>query len=111
MPVSTACNYPRLRSVMTEGCVLCVLRFRSLSTHSAACLIPGPDTKELLKATTSEAVAAGAYGAPFLVISQAGKDTMVAFGSDRFEQLAFSLGWQWLGPDPTRPTAGPRPRL
>lgn len=48
------------------------------------------------------------YGAPFIKIESpaAGATPMVCFGSDRFEQLAFVNGWPWLGPDPSRPSAG-----
>lgn len=58
----------------------------------------------------AEAVELGMYGAPFIKIESpaAGDTPMVCFGSDRFEQLAFANGWPWLGPDPSRPTAGPK---
>ena len=49
--------------------------------------------------------AAGAYGAPFIVVSGPGLDEdMVFFGSDRFEQMALAMGKPWYGPDPERPT-------
>ena len=32
------------------------------------------------------------------------EDEQTFFGSDRLEQLAFSAGLPWLGPDPRRPT-------
>jgi len=64
------------------------------------------ETKALLKATIEEAVRRGAIGAPFLAVTGVpGREEMVFFGSDRFEQLAFVTGLPWLGPDPSRPTS------
>jgi glutathione S-transferase kappa 1 len=66
--------------------------------------IDADDTKALLKDTTAEAVSLGAYGAPFICVEREGEEAQVFFGSDRFEQLAFTMGWPWHGPDPARPT-------
>ena len=77
--------------------------------------IDADETKGMLKDTTAEAVSLGAYGAPFIAVTQEGGSGVagakqqpppqVFFGSDRFEQLAFTMGWPWHGPDPQRPTA------
>ena len=83
--------------------------------------IDADETKEMLKDTTAEAVSLGAYGAPFIAVTQEGGSGVagakqqpppqVFFGSDRFEQLAFTMGWSWHGPDPQRPTATANPKL
>ena len=66
--------------------------------------------KQGLKAVTSEAVQAGAFGLPFMAI-QREKTIEKFFGSDRFEIMASTLGVQWLGPIPDQdnfvPTAMP----
>ena len=49
----------------------------------------------------AEAVARGAFGAPTICVG-----AKLWFGSDRLEQMAFDLRLPWLGPDPSRPTAG-----
>ena len=53
-------------------------------------------------------VGLGMYGAPFIAIDnpEVSDEPQVCFGSDRMEQLAFAQGWAWLGPDPSRPSAG-----
>ena len=70
--------------------------------------ITSTEVKDTLKATVGEALDAGAFGAPFMVVqpgnsssssSDVGEE-MVFFGSDRFEQMAFSLGLPWHGPNP-----------
>ena len=77
--------------------------------HKAVADITSQKIKDLLKATVAEAVGQGAYGAPTMVVTSPGKDKMAFFGSDRFEQLAFSLGLPYYGPDPSRPTvSGPK---
>ena len=76
--------------------------------------ITSTEVKDTLKATVGEALDAGAFGAPFMVVqpgssssssSSSGgggdeSEEMVFFGSDRFEQMAFSLGLPWHGPNP-----------
>lgn len=59
--------------------------------------------KESLKLNTTEAVTAGAFGSPtMLVYGPFDGSPLLIFGSDRFEQLAFVLGKRWLGPSPSR---------
>jgi 2-hydroxychromene-2-carboxylate isomerase len=53
------------------------------------------DVKEQLKKNVAEAVALGAFGAPFIVV-----DDQVYFGSDRLEQMAFTHDLPWHGPAP-----------
>jgi len=68
--------------------------------------------KENLKTNTNEAIAAGAFGAPAMMVeltSGQNQPPTLFFGSDRFEQLAFLAQKTWLGPNPTPPT--PQPRL
>ena len=70
--------------------------------------------KETLRSSVEEAIELGAFGAPFMVVSKPGLPEgvggvdgdvpIVFFGSDRFEQMAFTLGLPWVGPDPTRPS-------
>eukprot|EP00927_Polykrikos_kofoidii_P057569 TRINITY_DN5170_c0_g1_i1.p1 TRINITY_DN5170_c0_g1~~TRINITY_DN5170_c0_g1_i1.p1 ORF type:complete len:225 (+),score=44.15 TRINITY_DN5170_c0_g1_i1:142-816(+) len=57
----------------------------------------GPEAKLALQANTEEAVKAGTYGSPSMVV-----DGEFFFGSDRFEQIAFLKGLVWRGPDPAR---------
>ena len=57
------------------------------------------DLKNALKETTSEAVEAGAFGLPFMVIDRE-KSIETFWGSDRFEIMANSLGLEWHGPFP-----------
>ena len=80
--------------------------------------ITSTEVKDTLKATVGEALDAGAFGAPFMVVQPGSSNSssssssgggggggdeseeMVFFGSDRFEQMAFSLGLPWHGPNP-----------
>jgi len=58
------------------------------------------DVKELLKSNTNEAIRAGAYGVPtMLITAKQFKKPELFFGSDRFEQIAFLTGNKWLGPN------------
>jgi len=73
-----------------------------LSAQQAQQCMESIDSKEVktqLRTNVADAVDAGAFGAPFFVI-----DDHIYFGSDRFEQMAFTHGWDWVGPDPTRPS-------
>jgi len=81
------------------------------SADAAACIdaIGSDETKSALKESVGEAIDRGMYGAPFIAITDHGVGSqpaeMITFGSDRFEQLAFTLGLPWYGPDPERPSA------
>jgi hypothetical protein len=48
--------------------------------------------KDLLKTTTAEAVAEGAYGLPYMVYHMRNNKVESFFGSDRFELAAAMLG-------------------
>jgi glutathione S-transferase kappa 1 len=69
--------------------------------------------KERLRAQTQRAVDLGGFGVPLMAMPTASfRRTLPAasgeesaevttfFGSDRFEQMAFYLGKDWLGPNP-----------
>ena len=65
--------------------------------------------KEVLKATTGEAVSRGAFGSPTMFVHDAGlrtvdvngmSDNGFVFGSDRFEHIAMMLGESYEGPNP-----------
>ncbi|KAG0209279.1 hypothetical protein BGX33_005705 [Mortierella sp. NVP41] len=62
-----------------------------------------PETKELFKQYTDEAVAKGIFGAPTFIVRKAGadpvneKEEMLFFGSDRFEMIAATLGLPYPG--------------
>ena len=62
--------------------------------------------KELLRKNTELAVSSGMFGSPTFVIHvdahglPSDKETVIVFGSDRFEQISFLLGKKWLGPNP-----------
>jgi 2-hydroxychromene-2-carboxylate isomerase len=73
-------------------------------TDTAMAGINAAETKGALKAMVAEAVGKGAFGAPFMVVAQPGKAEQIFFGSDRFEQMAWSCGLPYHGPDPSRPT-------
>jgi glutathione S-transferase kappa 1 len=61
--------------------------------------IADQDVKDALRATSDEAVARGAFGAPtFYVETPAGEE--MYFGSDRFPHVAAALGVTWEGPLP-----------
>jgi len=80
------------------------------ASDAALCVeaIGSVETKTALKESVGEAVGRGMYGAPFFAITDHGvasqPDEMIAFGSDRFEQIAFALERPWFGPDPARPS-------
>lgn len=58
------------------------------------------DIKQGLVDNTNEAVSIGAFGAPTLIVKQAGSDKEhVFFGSDRFEMIAKLLGLPYPGLD------------
>ncbi|KAK2709834.1 hypothetical protein QYM36_013491, partial [Artemia franciscana] len=58
-----------------------------------------PEVKKRLIDVTDEALAYGAFGAPWIVAHTAdGSESF--FGSDRFPILAMTLGEEWLGPNP-----------
>jgi len=56
--------------------------------------------KAALKATTAEAIAKGAFGAPWIVI-ETFKGEEYVFGADRFHVIADMLGTSWDGAYPT----------
>jgi glutathione S-transferase kappa 1 len=64
------------------------------------------DVKKALADNTKEAVDAGAYGSPTMLIHGGrapyynGTDPLFVFGSDRFEQIAFVCGLPYLGVNP-----------
>ncbi|CAN0391667.1 unnamed protein product, partial [Phaeothamnion confervicola] len=84
----------------------------SLRAACAAAGVPGTDAdrlleaaaaapaKDMLRRTTDEAVARGAFGAPAIFVSKRiGEEKWHHFfGSDRFEDIAALIGRPWLGP-------------
>ena len=61
------------------------------------------EVKDRLKSNTEEAIASGAFGSPTMIVTAPEiMKPLVIFGSDRFEQLAFLTGREWLGPVPGR---------
>eukprot|EP00440_Ansanella_granifera_P023780 gb/GFBE01025829.1/.p1 GENE.gb/GFBE01025829.1/~~gb/GFBE01025829.1/.p1 ORF type:complete len:248 (+),score=55.16 gb/GFBE01025829.1/:1-744(+) len=79
----------------------------STEAQDAVAAINADSTKAALKQTVEDCVSAGGYGVPFFRIIDHGQsdqpDAIVAFGSDRFEQLAFAMKKPWHGPDPDHP--------
>jgi len=66
--------------------------------------ITSKEVKAKLISNTEQAVEAGAYGSPTMIIHPTnGADSFFVFGSDRFEQIAHVCGKTYLGPDPSRP--------
>lgn len=61
-------------------------------------LAADPEIKKVFKNNTDEAVAKGAFGAPTLLVKQAGSDQEhLFFGSDRFECIAGFLNVPYPG--------------
>ncbi|KAF9321559.1 hypothetical protein BG003_001290 [Podila horticola] len=61
-------------------------------------LAADPEIKKIFKHNTDEAVTKGAFGAPTLLIKQAGSDQEhLFFGSDRFESIAGFLNIPYPG--------------
>eukprot|EP00930_Biecheleria_cincta_P005147 TRINITY_DN106068_c0_g1_i1.p1 TRINITY_DN106068_c0_g1~~TRINITY_DN106068_c0_g1_i1.p1 ORF type:complete len:248 (-),score=37.37 TRINITY_DN106068_c0_g1_i1:68-811(-) len=96
--------------VVSEETLISVCERAGLSTaeaKAAVAAINADSTKSALKKNTENCVSAGGYGVPFFRITNHGQDDqppeMIAFGSDRFEQLAFAMKKPWLGPDPENP--------
>jgi glutathione S-transferase kappa 1 len=61
------------------------------------------EIKEELSRTTNEAIATGAFGAPWIVCEKEGSggtETATFFGSDRFENVAHWLNVKYGGPVP-----------
>lgn len=57
--------------------------------------------KDQLKRTTQEALDAGAFGAPTMLVTNEEGKTEFFFGSDRFDHIAAFIGKEWRGPTPT----------
>jgi glutathione S-transferase kappa 1 len=60
------------------------------------------EIKGMLKRRTQEAVDAGAFGAPSMLITNGEGKTEFFFGSDRFEHVALFLEVPWLGYQPDK---------
>uniref|UniRef100_A0AC34QIL4 Glutathione S-transferase kappa n=1 Tax=Panagrolaimus sp. JU765 TaxID=591449 RepID=A0AC34QIL4_9BILA len=56
------------------------------------------DIRDLLKQRTEEAVASGAFGAPWIVVHEPGKPEKTFFGSDRLPMICNELGVDFEGP-------------
>jgi 2-aminoadipate transaminase len=80
-------------SILSHAGVPQHLKERLLSACSSV------DIKSTLKANTQEAVEAGAFGAPTILIHLSSGVEMI-FGSDRFPVMAELLEKPWLGPCP-----------
>ena len=88
--------------IVSEERLLRICLAAGLSRDASARVIAAIETnpaKEKLKQNVSEALGLGAFGAPFIAVGE-----QIYFGSDRFEQLCFTHGLKWFGPDPKRPT-------
>jgi len=64
--------------------------------------------KQVLLRNTEEALALGAFGAPWIVVrddgaSRGSSREEIFFGSDRFEQMAACFGKRYMGPNPGVP--------
>ena len=56
------------------------------------------EIKDLLKQRTKEALKSSAFGAPWIVLKQKGKEDLVYFGGDRFPLICSELGVDFKGP-------------
>lgn len=54
--------------------------------------------KEKLKQTTQQAIDAGAFGSPWILLHDGSNKTHVVFGSDRMHIVAMLLGEEYVGP-------------
>eukprot|EP00931_Biecheleriopsis_adriatica_P009857 TRINITY_DN110950_c0_g1_i1.p1 TRINITY_DN110950_c0_g1~~TRINITY_DN110950_c0_g1_i1.p1 ORF type:complete len:246 (-),score=63.18 TRINITY_DN110950_c0_g1_i1:12-749(-) len=98
------------RVVITEELLAAVCVRAGIAAGDAQDLvaaIQAEPTKAALKQSVKDCVDAGGYGLPYYRITKHGQsdqpEVMVAFGSDRFEQLAFAMKKPWHGPDPDQP--------
>ena len=104
-------------AVMTEQTLLGICAAGGLDEAAAAAAVASVGDKKVkgaLKASVAEALDLGMFGAPFMVVDRPAADgsgDMVYFGSDRFEQMAFSLDLPWMGPDPARPSSSSPSKL
>ena len=96
---SSGTNEPSLAAAdqQLDGACCACCRHRAASANAGLGSellqeLSSADVKARLKANTEEAVANGAFGSPFLLVS-GGKapfeETFCVFGSDRFEQIAY----------------------
>jgi len=95
--------------VLDDKAILRMLESSGLSSGAAQKALKragDADVKALLQSNTQEAVDAGAYGSPTLIIHGGkapfydGKNPWMVFGSDRFEQIAFICDLPYLGVNP-----------
>jgi glutathione S-transferase kappa 1 len=98
------------RVMITEDLLVELCKKAGLSqgdAEAAVAAINEQSTKDAMKKSAEDCVAAGGFGAPFFRITNHGQadqpEAMIAFGSDRFEQLAFAMKKPWFGPDPQNP--------
>jgi len=54
-----------------------------------------PEVKQKLNATTQKVLDAGAYGCPFMLVTNSKGTTEPSFGSDRFHYMWDYLGLEW----------------
>ena len=97
--------------LLTESLLESVCTSAGIATKDAHHLvhvrITENDVKKLLIDSVTEGIEKGSYGSPTIVISKLDNtiDEQSYFGADRFEQMAYTNQWPWVGPDPSRPTA------
>lgn len=98
------------RVLLTEEKLEAVCVRAGLTAEAAKAAVAGigaEGTRAALKQSVQDCVAAGGFGVPFFRITNHEQsdqpDPIIAFGSDRFEQLAFAMKKPWLGPDPDSP--------
>ena len=58
----------------------------------------GDKIKDLFKKRTDEAMKTGAFGIPWLILEQEGKEDKPFFGSDRLHYICNELGVDFKGP-------------
>jgi len=91
----------RDEDITTPDSLMQVLKSTGMKESEAAELLKVSADKTIsdkLKQITKEAVDAGAFGAPAIVIKDSNNEKQMLFGSDRFEVLAWMLGEKYEGP-------------
>lgn len=95
---------PQLQLSRDQGVACSDAGMDEAAANAAIQAASKPAAKEALQRQTQEAIDAGAFGLPFMVLEgeDVPKDCRKWFGADRLEQIAVALDKPWLrGPAQT----------
>ena len=94
--------------IVDETFIAACLGKAGFTRETGSALVQGmsssADVKATLKQNTEEAVARGAFGSPTMFIhpKEEGREPIMVFGSDRFEQIAHFCGLPYKGANPSK---------